>query len=137
MNIAAAPREGGCLCGAIRYRTSGQPGNVTHCHCSICRRASGAPFVTWVAFPVEAFAFVKGKPATYRATPKAERTFCRACGTQLTFRHVESARQIDVTAGSLDEPDAVRPDAHIWIASRVPWLALDDDLPRYRGERED
>jgi hypothetical protein len=128
---------GGCLCGAVRYRIEGTPGQVTHCHCTICRKSSGAAFVTWVGFPVDAFAFVKGTPAIHRATAKAERAFCPACGTQLTFRHADSAQQIDVTAGSLDDPEAVRPDAHIWIASRLPWLALADGLPRYQGERED
>ncbi len=126
---------GGCLCGAVRYRATGEPLVVAHCHCSLCRKASGAPFVTWIAFPVDAFAFTRGEARVYNATEKAERGFCPACGSQLTFRHAESARQVDVTVGSLDDPDAVTPVDHIWASSRVAWLTMDDGLPRHRGER--
>lgn len=128
--------DGGCLCGAVRYRAEGPPLRAVHCHCSLCRRASGAAFVTWVAFRFEAFAFTKGSPAIYKATDKAERTLCARCGTQLTFRHVESSHMVDVTVGSLDDPSAVRPDDHIWESSRLPWLHIDDGLPRWPGERE-
>ena len=127
---------GGCLCGQIRYRLGAEPLRATHCHCSQCRRASGAPFLTWVAFPADTFAFTEGEPGVYRATNKAERTFCRDCGTPLTFRHVESAHQVDVTAGSLDNAEAVRPIDHIWNSATLGWLRLDDDLPRFPGERD-
>jgi hypothetical protein len=129
------PFWGGCLCGAILYRVKAQPIRVVHCHCSLCRRSSGAPFLTWVAFPAEAFAFTRGAPAVHKATPKAERAFCAACGTHLTFRHAESPRMIDVTVGSLNDPNVIRPDDHIWTSAQVTWLHLDDSLPRYRGER--
>jgi hypothetical protein len=129
--------DGGCLCGAIRYRANAPPIRTVHCHCSLCRRASGAPFLTWVAFPAEAFAFTKGTPAVFKATPKAERTFCPVCGTQLTFRHVESWHMVDVTVGSLDDPGAVAPGDHIWTSAQVAWLHMDDGLPRYRGERNE
>jgi hypothetical protein len=133
----AAEVQGGCLCGTIRYRAAAPPIRTVHCHCSLCRRASGAPFLTWVAFPAEAFAFTKGTPAVYHATDKAERTFCPACGTQLTFRHVESRHMVDVTVGSLDDPDAVAPGDHIWTSAQVAWLHMDDGLPRYRDERDE
>ncbi len=126
---------GGCLCGAVRYRAAGEPLVVTHCHCSLCRKASGAPFVTWIAFPTDAFAFTRGEARVYNATEKAGRGFCPACGTQLTFRHVESAHQVDVSVGSLDDADAVTPVDHIWASSQVRWLTMDDGLPRHRGER--
>ncbi len=130
-----AIHEGGCLCGHIRYRIEGDFLHVCHCHCSLCRRSSGAAFLTWVAYPAGAFAFTKGEPGVFKATDVAERTFCPRCGTQLTFRHQESSHQVDVTAGSLDAADAVRPQDHIWDSSRLPWLSIDDGLPRHRGER--
>jgi hypothetical protein len=85
-------------------------------------------------FPADAFAFTKGAPAIYRATAKAERAFCASCGTPLTFRHVDSAEMVDVTAGSLDDPNAVRPNDHIWESARLAWLHLDDNLKRWPGE---
>ncbi len=125
--------EGGCLCGDVRYRIES---DILHvCHCSLCRRSSGAAFVTWVAAPADAFAFTRDEPGVFKATEVGERTFCPRCGTQLTFRHDESAHQVDVTVGSLDEAGDVRPRDHIWESSRLPWLAIDDGLPRHRGER--
>ena len=56
--------EGGCLCGAVRYRVSGSPYHQTHCHCTLCRRASGAPFVTWFSVAREGFLVTQGKPCT-------------------------------------------------------------------------
>ena len=127
--------EGGCSCGAIRYRASAPPIRAVHCHCSLCRRASGAAYLTWIMFPADAFAFTRGTPAIYRATAKAERAFCPACGTPLTFRHVDSADKVDVTVGSLDDPNAVTPDDHIWVSAQLRWLHCDDGLPRHPGER--
>ncbi len=131
----ASETTGGCLCGAVRYKATAEPLVVTHCHCSLCRKSSGAPFLTWVAFPRDSFVFTKGEPGVYRATDKAERAFCSACGTQITFRHVESSHQVDVTLGSLDDPEALRPVDHIWVSSKVEWLHIEDGLPRHRGER--
>jgi GNAT superfamily N-acetyltransferase len=128
---AAAERQGGCFCGALRYRIAAAPLEVSHCHCSICRRTSGAPFVTWATVPAEAFAFTSGVAAALRSTARARRTFCAACGTPLTFQLTAQPGWIDVTVGSLDDAEAVRPDSHIWTASQLSWLHLDDDLPRH------
>lgn len=133
----AAELTGGCLCGAVRYRATGEPLVVAHCHCRMCQRQSGAAFVTWVAFPVAAFAFTAGSPASLRSSAKAERTFCAACGGTLTFRHDDSRHQVDVAAGSLDDPEAITPTDHIWTSSQLSWLTLGDRLPRHRGERGD
>jgi hypothetical protein len=62
--------EGGCLCGAVRYRAWGNAYGITHCHCQTCRRASGAPFVTWAGFDADKFTFTRAnqhlmrRPAT-------------------------------------------------------------------------
>jgi GNAT superfamily N-acetyltransferase len=122
---------GGCFCGALRYRIGAAAREVSHCHCTICRRTSGAPFVTWLTVPSAAFAFTSGTPAELHATPRAHRTFCAACGTALTFQLDAQPGIIDVTVGSLDDANAVAPDAHIWTSSQLRWLHIDDDLPRY------
>src|SRR5262245_4801789 len=130
----AAEIVGGCFCGAIRYRVSAPPHDVVHCHCSICRRTTGAPFVTWATFPSAAFAFTAGVPAELRATPRAGRELCATCGTALTFRESARPNSVDVTVGSMDRPDLVVPDAHIWTSSQLPWLRVADDLPRHAAE---
>jgi GNAT superfamily N-acetyltransferase len=126
-----AERRGGCFCGAVRYRISGVSLDVAHCHCAICRRTSGAPFVTWATVPRESFAFTSGAAAELHSTPHARRGFCGACGTALTFQRTDDRAWIDVAVGSLDEPEGLVPTRHIWTASQLSWLHIDDDLPRH------
>jgi hypothetical protein len=129
--------SGGCLCGAVRFRAAGRPGIVTHCHCGMCRRASGAPFVTWAAFPRAGFVFDRGTPTTYRSSANAERQFCPTCGTQLTFRYLDDDASIDVTVATLDNPALVTPQDHIWTEAQLPWIRCDDGLPRLRRGHRD
>jgi GNAT superfamily N-acetyltransferase len=136
---AASPAgaDGGCLCGAVRYTVEGAPRIVSHCHCSMCRRATGAPVVTWATFSRTSLRFVRGTPAEFHSTPPVTRTFCAACGTALTFATTTEPGWIDVTVGSMDDPAAMVPDDHIWTESRLPWLVLDDDLPRLPRDHAD
>lgn len=126
--------EGGCFCGAVRYRIDGTLGRVTSCHCLHCRRTTGAPFVTWVEVEPSRFSIVDGTPSRYSSRPGVTRSCCPRCGTQLTY---EQAGEIDVTACSLDEPDTVSPEDHVWCERRVPWVKLADDLPQYKRGRYD
>ena len=129
--------EGGCFCGAVRYEVRAVPREVSHCHCGMCRRVSGAAVVTWATYPSEAVRFVRGTPAELHSSPPVTRTFCGACGTPMTWCSREEPEWIDVTVGSMDAPEAMAPDDHIWAASRLRWLELDDDLPRLpRSHRE-
>src|SRR5712691_5857967 len=114
----AAEITGGCFCGAVRYRVSATTRDVSHCHCRICRRTTGAPFVTWATFPAAAFVFTAGTPAELRATPRAVRQLCAACGTALAFRETARPGSVDVTVGSMDHPDRAVPAAHIWTSSQ-------------------
>jgi hypothetical protein len=79
----------------------------------------------------ESFAWTSGQPVVYRSSQEAERLFCPKCGTQLALR--DEADYLDVTLGSLDTPEAVRPSYHIWSESRIGWFDTADDLPRYPG----
>ena len=122
---------GGCLCGAVRYRVTGEPLSATHCHCSMCRKASGAAFVTCATYPASALTWTEGEPAVYRSSAAAERGFCARCGGALTFRLIENHGEIDVSIGSFDRPDAIVPTHHVWSSERIAWLRIDDGLPRY------
>lgn len=126
--------EGGCLCGAIRYRIAGPVSLAVHCHCSMCRRASGAPVMTFVVAGKEDFRVIKGEPAVYRSSEHGERDFCPRCGAQLTFRTTRRPDDVDVTVGSLDRPERHPADHHIWTDNRLPWLHLDEQLPSYTHE---
>jgi hypothetical protein len=125
------PLEGGCLCGAARYRIDAEPHGANYCHCRMCQRSAGAPVVPWLTVASGDFAWTTGEPAVYRSSQKAERLFCPACGTQLVFREVAEPGHLDVTLASLDDPAGVRPSHHIWTTSRIVWFDTNDDLPRY------
>lgn len=125
------PLMGGCGCGAVRYAIEAAPIEVCHCHCEICRRHSGAPLVTWLTVPRAAFRLLAGMPRERRSSATAVRHFCPDCGTALTFHADAEPEFIDVTVASLDRPDVVVPREHIWMRSALPWMRLDDDVPRY------
>jgi len=129
--------EGGCLCGAVRYRATGHPEHRMVCHCNTCRRAAGSPVVAWVTFAIDGFDFVEGDPKSFRSSPRVARTFCRSCGTPLTYRRDDMVDTIDVTTGSLDEPDSLPPTHHSWLEDSISWVRFGDGLPTYRKTRSE
>jgi hypothetical protein len=135
--MSATTHQGGCLCGALRYEAQGPPGNLCFCHCASCRRAAGATPVAWATFATDRFRVTRGALALHESSPRVERGFCAACGTSLSYAHAARAGEIDVTIASLDQPAALRPLAHIWVADGVDWAPLADGLPQFAGWRSD
>jgi len=125
--------EGGCLCGAVRYRVNGSIESVAHCHCNSCRRSAGAAFVTWFTVPRERHEWTKGAPKRFSSSPGVTREFCGTCGTELAYSNEKAAKTIDLTIGSLDCAAGHPADRHIWTADRLDWLRLDDHLPAHGG----
>ena len=123
--------EGGCLCGATRYRSSADPTESGYCHCRMCQKLSGAPVVTWTGFPVGSFIYTKGQPAIYRSSPNGQREYCPACGSQILFRDSAEPDSVWVNSCTADRPEALVPEYHIFCDSRVPWFDTKDELPRY------
>lgn len=138
----AASREadrvltGGCHCRAVRYEAEGPARHETLCHCSICRRTTGAPAVAWVTVAAATFRFVCGEPTRYRSTRGGTRSFCPRCGTQLTFQLDALRKEMDLTTASLDDPERYPPKDHTYTASRLGWMTSADTLPAYPGARE-
>lgn len=124
--------EGGCLCGAIRYRAIAAPIRGVICHCSMCRRHSGAPALSFVHFPANSFTWVRGKPALYQSSGFAQRGFCANCGSTLSMHEEVLADRMLIAVGSLDEPNQVRMDDHVWTKDQISWFRIDDALPRFR-----
>jgi hypothetical protein len=123
--------EGGCACGAIRYRVEGQPTNTMICHCRTCRRVAAAPVVAWVTFPASRFELLEGHPAEFRSSPPVRRTFCAACGTPLTYEHGDAGGYVDVTTCSLDNSELFPPTHHSWLSHDIAWLRFGDGLPAF------
>src|SRR5689334_21026063 len=123
--------SGGCLCGDVRYEADGVPFHQTNCHCSMCRRASGAPMVAWFSVARTELRWVKGVRTRYRSSADAVRSFCARCGTQLTFESDKCPDEVDLTTCSLDDPELVPPHDHTRTSSQLNWVKLDDGLPRH------
>ncbi|HEX7822144.1 MAG TPA: GFA family protein [Sphingobium sp.] len=124
--------EGGCRCGAVRYRVKGQSQHVALCHCADCRRSAGAPMVAWAAFAEEDFVVTRGAPTTFNSSGASMRSFCPACGTGLYFRNADYLPGIvDIQSATLDDPAAVPPQAHIQVAERIGWMETQADLPHF------
>ncbi len=125
---------GGCFCGAVRYRAAGVT-RTSYCHCRMCQKASGAPVVAFLTVPVQGFTLISGAMQAYRSSTKAVRHFCGTCGSQLTFRLIENPVEIDINLATLDHPERLAPGDHIYTATAMPWLRIEDGLPRYKEAR--
>jgi hypothetical protein len=87
--------------------------------------------VAWGTFKAEKFQVTHGRLEQLATSPGVLRGHCQRCGTQLTYQNVVRTGEIDVTLAALDDPSALRPAVHIWVADKLPWVEIGDDLPQY------
>ena len=132
-NERAMALTGGCQCGAVRYQLLTPPEHASICHCRMCRRASGQPFMAFARVKSEDLRWTRGRPATFASSNIVERGFCSACGTPLTYRR-PAGGTVSVTIGSLDDPEAVRPELQFGIEGKLSWTGGLDALPAKRTE---
>ncbi len=121
---------GSCLCGAVRYRLDAPAKRMTHCHCSMCRKAHGAAFATYVSCAPSDLRWLSGEPdvVLYQSSPGVQRAFCHRCGSVAPSVFGE---HVSVPAGNLDGDPGARPSCHIFTAETAPWHVITDDLPRH------
>jgi hypothetical protein len=124
---------GGCQCGAVRYALYEQPQEGDICHCRMCQKALGNLFGAYAQVPMKQFAWTRGQPAQFKSSSAAERTFCRTCGTPLSFRYLAKGH-ISVLVGSMDQPERAKPTSQFGVESRIPWLEQALTLPGTRTE---
>jgi len=125
---------GGCQCGAVRYATPVLHDNAHLCHCRMCQKAAGSLFAALVGTSKSDLTWTRGKPSVFRSSEHVERGFCGACGTPLFYNNMERER-INLTIGSLDHPERVKPKGHDGIEARMPWFSDLTGLIDY-GETE-
>jgi len=125
--------RGSCLCGRVRYEVRGPLGRMSHCHCSMCRKAHGAAFATYARVRRSEFAWLSGEDAVnaYRSSPGITRTFCGSCGANLQFIVERRPESFALAVGTLDDDPGTRPALHIFTGSRAPWYEITDDLPQH------
>ena len=122
--------HGRCFCGAIQIVASGEPFQVSWCHCKDCRRQSGAPAVVWAGFRADQVAF-EGTPKRRRSSELVTRSFCANCGTPISYEHEELEGEIYIHAGLFDEADRLVPDRHAYVTSKLFWMHLEDGLTTF------
>lgn len=125
-SVSQAMHEGGCLCGAVRYRALGNPVAVSICHCTNCQRNSGSAFSVNAIFPKDAVS-VTGTPRSYidkgDTGAGVERLFCETCGTPLESRSImSSVAHTVIKAGTFDDPAPFVPDSEVYCKSALPWV---------------
>ena len=124
------PITGGCLCGAVRYETTAEPIGACHCHCDRCRRHTGSLFASAVGFSTEDITWTKEPPAMFQSSDNCGRLFCARCGSTLGQQWLDIGT-LWPYIGTLDDPEAVTPEFHMYTDEQISWVALDDGLPRY------
>ena len=122
---------GSCLCGTVSWQAESVSESMTHCHCSMCRKAHGAPFATYVGTPRDGFRWLSGEEAIshYESSSAFPRAFCGTCGSVVP--ETAGKDRIAMPAGCLNEDPGVRPAAHIFAPSEASWHIIADDLPQH------
>ncbi len=128
---SVAQASGGCMCGGVRFTLQLPSRWVAHCHCTMCRAAHGAAFVTWISVDADRLHLDRADTlAWYASSPGAERAFCRNCGTSLLFRSTRWPGEMHVARAVIPGPVDRAPQVHGFYDTHVDWFAVNDDLPK-------
>ena len=131
--------RGGCLCGSVRYECTADPGNASYFHCDDCQRATGGPYTVGVLARASDLRTLSGRVKGYTSIAdsgrKITREFCPNCGSPLFTRAEKYPDSVFLKAGSLDEPQRIKPSCQTWTKRAVPWACIDEKLPCFREGR--
>lgn len=124
--------RGQCHCGAVQFEIPDQAAYSTICHCSDCRRQSGAPILAWAMVPTNAVV-IRGEPSVYQSSETGRRSFCGVCGTGLFFTNapLEQMGMMQVRIAALNHPDAIAPKMQIQTVEQIGWMASAHELPSF------
>ena len=129
-----APREGGCACGAVRYRLTSEPLFVHCCHCLNCQRQTGSAFVINLLIEADRVELLAGEPRAVdvpRDDGSTQRIFrCPSCQVAVYSQYTHPGVRF-VRGGTLDDPSGVAPDVHIFTRSKLSWVSLPDGVPAF------
>ncbi len=126
--------RGHCNCGTVRFEFDDPPAGIYACHCSICRRSTGANGIAVVIVPNERFRWLSGEEAIVawtRPGSEWETFFCRTCGSKVPGRN--DPERMFVPAGLLDDPGDLKVIHHIFVGSKAPWDVIGDDGEQHAG----
>lgn len=130
--MMARTLTGKCFCGAVQYAVADAFTYALNCHCSNCRRTTGSAFKPFAGITRDQFAVTEGRDdLLIYGEEKTHDAHCNVCGS-LLYSVVRDGMYVHVTMGTLVDAPAIRPTAHIFVASKAPWFAITDDLPQYQ-----
>ena len=128
-------RTGGCLCGAVRYESAGEPLFSLQCHCRDCQRSSGTAYIAAMRVPAAGFRITRGAPKRYLSRSESgneiARVFCGDCGSPLYVQVSTRPDIVGLRVGTLDDSSQFRAEADIFTKSAQPWDHMDPALPKY------
>ncbi len=132
MSEPRAMLTGGCRCGAVAYRVADAFEYAMNCHCSACRRTTGAAFKPLAGIKRERLQLVEGKDRAlvYGDIAAAHDVHCAACGS-LLYSVVREGKYAHVAMGTLVDEPSIRPSMHIFVGSKAKWHEITDDLPQF------
>ena len=124
--------NGSCLCGQVAYQLDGGIQLINNCHCSMCRKAHGAAFGSFMHADLDGFRWVRGEEliTNYSSSDGNSRAFCSRCGSNLPVLE-EADNEVNIPAGTLDDDPGIRPVVHIFTASKAPWYEITDDIEQF------
>lgn len=134
-NTARKSVRGECLCGAVSFELKLPSKWCGHCHCSQCRRAHGAGYVTWAGFNSDHFQLLKGDHHLkwFESSPGARRGFCSDCGSSMLFESDRWPGETHVTLGNIEGPIDRTPSGNAFFDSHVDWMPIDRSLETSSG----
>ena len=129
--------HGGCSCSQLRYRLRGAPMFTHACHCHLCQQSTGSAFILHSMIEGDLFDVTAGDLASFVGPSGSGRRHivkrCPSCGDPIVSYFGKSEKLAVVKTGTLDDPSALPPEAHIFVDSKLPWLTLDDGMPQFTG----
>ncbi|HEX5258627.1 MAG TPA: GFA family protein [Sphingomicrobium sp.] len=130
---------GGCLCGAVRYELKSDPFDCGWCHCRTCQLNSGAPAMAFASIERNDWIVTSGAGSirTIRSSNFGQRSSCAECGTPLYVEVDHQPATTDFSIVTLDDPNLIAPEFHIFWSSKVEWFNPADSLPRHGKFRPD
>lgn len=131
--------KGKCLCGKIEFTFEPIDDIAMNCHCSICRRAHGADYATQLMSGKNSLKFLSGEDMLkeYSSSKQGVRAFCSHCGSRLMNYAKSGSNYMSVALSAIDGDHTIAPSANIQVASKAPWVKLDDGIPNFAGFPED
>jgi hypothetical protein len=133
---ASGEVSGSCFCGAVRFSADLPTLFCAHCHCTMCRRAHGAGYVTWIGVPPDRFRLEAGEErlVRFRSSEHGTRSFCGRCGSALFCESTLHPDRIDIVLANVHGPIDREPEMHVWFDDRAEWIEVNDSLPRLGGK---